>query len=614
MTAGRTMTREDVARRIVELPAGTRAQALALAVRLYGDPSDASGARAQASRDPDERRAYAGDPWAYFSDILGIDLTGQQEESLQLIEKHDRVLIPAGNNLGKTFTLAGYGIYRLDAVAALPDEAMGLPEQGGRVLLPGPDHGTIFQTIYAEMLTLASRAEVRGYRMPGSRSEKSVSWRVRAKWHVEAFSPPQSVQEEVAHQASGRHHRNQVALIEEGQGVDGRVWRAAEGMCSSPGNKIVSTFNPTEPVGPAYQRARAGGYRVLHLSAFDHPNVRKRRDVVPDAVDFRRIDDRVKTECRDRGPYPSTPVEEDHGEFVYALPPPGSDPESGPREDGHPGDPDGELRVYRPGPTFSSQVLGQWPEQSDRGLFDPGPWDKAVRRWRDQRLRTTRPDRVGVDAARRGEDENVACPAWGETAGALLEAFASAQDAGPGHVEKIRKERRAYVGELQVLGSGDGPEVAGRLARAFGDVPYNIDEGGVGASVLDHTARVIGYDAAGVSFGASPPEPTPGEPWSEDLRTAMYVRAARLVNLGLADPPDDPLLREEVMAQRVEHRTRTVRTKKKTRRVPSVKLEKKKEVKKRIGRSPDRADAFVLSLHGVSATKYDPDDWTTVKR
>lgn len=552
-------------------------------------------------RDPNFRRKYAGDPWAYSRDICGWHLTGQQERALELIEKVDRLLVPAGNNIGKTFVLALYCMYRMDAVAALPDEERDLEEQGGRILLPGPDHATIFSTVYSEMLDHAARAERRGFLMPGRRSEQSVLWRVRPRWEVEAFSPKQRVSQTVAHSAAGRHHQNQVALIEEGQGVEEQVWLGVEGMCSAAGNKIVSSFNPTESRGPAFTRAQSGAYRVLYLSALDHPNVAERRSIVPAAVDFRVVDNRVRNDCRDRGQYPKVKIDRTRGDFYYAIPPRGAK-ERGPREDGVPGHPAGRVRVYRPNPAFIAQVLGRWPRASELSLFDPESWDEAVRRGRARRARRRAPDVVGVDVAREGDDETTAAPRWGDDAETLLIDYAAIREAGEEGVEAFRRLRRQQIGELVVFPQGKGPETARLVGGAFPESPMAIDEAGVGASVLDHITAVLGLEATGVSFAAAAPRPTPGEVWSENLRTAMYVRTALLVAAGLIDLPDDPLLREECLAHEVEPRSRSVpapeRGPKAKVRKPSVLLIEKKIIKKRIGRSPDRSDALVLGANG----------------
>lgn len=571
------------------------------------------GARAVARRSPAERRRYATDPWAYFRDVLGYRLTQQQDEVLELIMRYDRVLVPSGTDLGKTFLLAGVALFFFDAVAALPNEELDLEEQGAQILLPGVNERAVYSTLYQAMLEHAERAERRGYIMPGRRSENSVLWRVRPRWFVEVLTPPQRVGQQVSHAASGRHHRNQVALIEEGQGVPEALWKAAEGACSSPGNKIISPFNPTEPMGAAYERARSGSWKVHHLSALDHPNVRTRSHVISQAVDFRTIDARVRNECIDRGPYPEVQPDPDYQDFVYALPPFDAE-ERGPRTDGFPGHPDAPLRVYRPSPSFVAQVLGDWPKVSESGLFRPATWDPAVERWHERPDPVDPPDRVGVDPAREGSDDTCAAPAWGETAGALLSRYlelqkAAASNGGAAKIEELRAAGRARVGAIRVLRKGDGVDVAQELVSLWGDVPYNVDDTGVGSSPLDHLRRVLELDAEGVSFAAAPPEPLPGLPWCEDMRTWLYVMAARLVDAGLVDVPDDPLLRQEVMAHQVEWKTRTVevydpRLKRHVKkRVPSLKLEPKDSVKGRIGRSPDRADAFVLALYGPPAKR-----------
>lgn len=552
-------------------------------------------------RDPEHRRGFLGDPQRYFYDILGWRLTGQQENALGEIDTRDRILIPAANNVGKTWLLGGYGVYTMDVGATVADLTRELAERGTMLLLPGPDHDTIRGSIWREMLMHLRRALSRGFGMPGEWSEKSVLWRVRPDWFTEAFSPQRKVGREVAHTVSGRHAEHMVAIIEEGQGVDEPIWRAVEGMCSGEGNKIISAFNPTEPMGAAFTRGQGDDYFVLHIDALGHPNVRSRSVVVPAAISFRTVDRRVRNDCTDRGAPPHAQPDPDHLDFLYALPPANA-LERGPRPDGIPGHPDGPVRVYRPSGIFQGQVLGRWPNTGHTGLFDLVALNAAIARWRVNSEPTRAPDRVGLDAAREGDDDSVLAPAWGESAETLLRAYADARLEGPDALEALLAHRRVRVGTLTILAKGDGPTVAQQAATLYPDSPWMVDEGGVGASVLDHAAKVIRIDAVGVSFSALPSPPTPGEQWSENERTALYLRAAMLVARGLVDAPDDPLLREELIAHRLVFKSRVVEVidrygQKRRERKPSVLLLSKDEIKKLIGRSPDRADAFVLALY-----------------
>lgn len=601
-----TISRAELGARIMKLPSGQRELAVRLMRRLaeLGDAAARKGARSHATRDVIERRRYAEsrDPWAYARDVFGYNLTPQQDEVLEALLTESRLLVPSANNMGKTFILALWGLFRFDAMGAMENPDSGDREQGARILLPGPDHDTVFETLYSEMLVHAARAEMRGHLMPGTRSELSVNWRVRPMWNVEVFSPPARVARNVTHTASGRHHRNQCALVEEGQGVAEPLWRATEGMCSSAGNQIVSSFNPTEPVGAAYNRATNGTYRVIHLDAFDHPNVRERRLVIPDAVDFRVVDGRVRDDCRDRGPFPATPLEAEYGDFVYGLPRLGT-PERGPREDGEPGHPDAPLRVYRPGGAFQAQVRGEWPSMSGTGLFDPAALERSMARWREQNDPDTIPDRVGADPAREGRDDATAVPSWGETAEQLLRAYALAEQSGEAAINTLLN-RRTRVGEIVVFPKSDGVTLARSMHYRFPDCPFSIDDGSVGTSPIDHLARVLGRDVVAVSFSAAPHPPVnKSEPWSENLRTQLYLRAALATNRDLIDWPDDPLLKQELLAHSLEYGARVVeqfdsrKGRKEKIRVTSVALIDKDTVKKAIGRSPDRSDGSVLSLY-----------------
>jgi hypothetical protein len=236
-------------------------------------------------------------------------------------------------------------------------------------------------------------------------------------------------------------------------------------------------------------------------------------------------------------------------------------------------------------------------------LFDPEAWDRAVARYRDRATPDGEPDVVGVDPAREGDDETCVIPRWGEDAETLLRAYATARTESEGAIEAVY-ERRQWIGGAHILPKGKGPEIAERVARLYPATPIAIDEGGPGYSVLDHLSAVLRKEVYGVSFAAVAPAPTPGESWSENMRTAMYLRAAKLVALGLVDLSDDQLLRQECMAHKLLPKARTVLdplTGRKERK-PTVLLIQKDHIKKAIGRSPDRADAFVLAANGPIGT------------
>jgi hypothetical protein len=465
----------------------------------------------------------------------------------------------------------------------------------------------------------AERAAARGFPMPGRRSF-APKWWVRPAWDVRLIVPRKQVSQKIAHAASGSHHANMVALIEEAAGVFEAVWLAIEGMCSGQGNKVFAAFQPNDPTGPAAQRARLAEWKVIHLSAFDHPNVRGRQIVVPGAVGHTFVDTSVRIHCQDLGPASSRRPDPIYNEFVYALPKPGQPEAPAPklspaealaysaRPDGMPGHPDAELHVYRPDSIAEAQVFGLWPSSSQRGLFAEGHVREMFRRFKG--TPATAPDRVGFDVALQGDDDSIVTPAWGRGAEWLLRTWQEAVKVGDTGTQEALLAQHALVGAAQVLPKGSGPAMAQAAVAAWPLSPFIVDAGGEGRSAFDHLTEVIRADASGVQFGGLPPEPVLGEPWSENMRTAMYVRAAMLVRFGLVDAAEDPLLLEELLAHELLSKQRTVEAEGRKERVEAVLLISKDKIKERIGRSPDRADAFVLALtEQAQASSHRPFVW-----
>ena len=564
------------------------------------------------SRNPAHRRALAPFPNRYAKEIFGIELDPQQTEAFENLIRYPNQLWPGGNNIGKSVlgALAAWWVY--DARAALPDDEQNLPEQGARVLLGGPDADSIFATIYTRMLGLAEQARQRGYLMPGTISERSVYAFAGPEWRIEPLTAPRKVGERQAHGAAGRHHRNLIVILEEGCGIGESIWTAAEGMASSRGNMILSPTNPTESGGSFHARATGGKrrYFVFHLSAFRHPNVLQRAEVIPAAIDYLKVDERVHDFCLCLGRYPDVLPDSLFDDFVYAVPAPG-EPERGPRTDGFLGHPDGELKVYRPDARFSATVLGKFPTEADGGLFSPGALDASMARWRERALPAGPPDRVGVDAAREGSDSTVHCPAWGKTAAALLERY---------HL--LRKDRKdpavemadevVYVGSPRIAPKGTGDVVAAHLVGIYPDkaTPWLIDNGSVGVSIIDTARAFLKMNVVPVDFGGAAPKRVPEEYYCLNKRSALYVRGAMLVNAGLVDTPDDAMLREELLAHRIiwkDDMVEEMEGGRKVRRLVNVaKILEKAEVKKALGRSPDRADAFLLALDEPPAKRAGP--------
>jgi phage terminase large subunit len=147
----------------------------------------------------------------------------------------------------------------------------------------------------------------------------------------------------------------------------------------------------------------------------------------------------------------------------------------------------------------------------------------------------------------------------------------------------------------------DGPDLAGKFLEALvplrghaEPVRVNVDVTGEGASCFDALVRAAadnGLELNGVNFGASPTAQPPVGPGYANLATQMWFELRAALEQGAALPDesvcsrvDSAKLEGELVARKYGFDLQG-----------RLCIERKKDMKARIGRSPDRADACVLA-------------------
>lgn len=214
-------------------------------------------------------------------------------------------------------------------------------------------------------------------------------------------------------------------------------------------------------------------------------------------------------------------------------------------------------------PLYQVHVLGNFPTQSENAVIGLGLVEAARRRYPD---RLPPPTVFGVDVARFGDDDTVIQPVSGYLAHPAIP-----------------------------LSSMDGPTVAGRVMdtverMAHGPVTVNVDVIGVGASVYDHlkhSERARGLQITTVEVNVA--EKATADGYSK-LRDQLWFAVRDWLRDGGA-LPEDSRLEAELVAPIYGFDTQG-----------RAKVESKDDIKKRLGRSPDRADALALAVYRAPQT------------
>ena len=355
---------------------------------------------------------------------------------------------------------------------------------------------------------------------------------------------------------SGKHSPHLLFIIDEGDAVPDEVYRGIESCMSGGHARLLIMFNPRAEVGEAYRMERDHRANVVQLSAFNHPNVRTGKDIIPGAVTRETTVRRICQWCR-----PLTDTESPDGDCFELLDfLVGATAKS---QSGHEYEPLGAGYYKIMEPAFSYMVLGQYPSQGTNQLISREWIARARSRWDAYILEHGEiPPKytfavMGQDIGEFGTDANVSCFRYG------------------GYVERF-----IVWSGIDTLKTGDRAV----LEYKSRDVSTaNVDATGIGAGVAPHMQRG-GCSAVPVKVASSPTEKTElGEFYI--LRDQLWwaCREWLRTDPGAMLPPDEMLI-EELTTPTYEVQGGKIR------------VMKKETMRELLKRSPDRADALCLTF------------------
>ncbi len=344
------------------------------------------------------------------------------------------------------------------------------------------------------------------------------------------------------------HHDQAVMLVfDEAVGVEPIFWEAAETMLNGEEYAFLAIYNPTDQTSFAYQAEHAGNCHVVTLSALDHPNIsaemRGQPPPYPAAIRLARLDELIRQW--------SAPADGARQPHDIEWPPHG----------GH---------WLRPSPLCECRLLGRWPSQAMNAVWSEAAWDRAC----SSALEPSGPLQIGADIARFGDDDTAIHVRRG---GVSLH-----------HESHNGWDTSRTAARLRQLANEYG-------ARHFVEpktVVVAIDDIGVGSGVVD---QAEGYHFVGVN-GSS--RPFAGEQnLYPNRRSELWFHLAEQAAKGevsFARLPDAVRrdLRGELLSPfyAIDYQGRRV-------------VERKDDTKKRLGKSPDNADAVMLAYARLNVPK-----------
>lgn len=206
----------------------------------------------------------------------------------------------------------------------------------------------------------------------------------------------------------------------------------------------------------------------------------------------------------------------------------------------------------RDNPWVKAYILGQFPPGSINALLGVDEVRDAMARHLTEDQYSYSQRRLGIDVARFGDDRTVLFPRQG------LAALKPAE-----------------------MRNATGPEISARamLARERWEWEMAMvdDTGGYGASAID-SMNLAGLPVSPVNFSGKATDPR-----YFNKRSEMWFKMAQWIRAGGALPKEPDLVRELTAPTYTLDKGR-------------LRLEEKEQIKKRLGFSPDKADALALTF------------------
>jgi hypothetical protein len=467
---------------------------------------------------------YANDPCGYTADVLKIQLTEQQKAIANaILEPPRKVKVPSGHNVGKSFIAAVLVNWWFDSF------------DPGIVITTAPSEKALIDTLWSEIRMQRQKAGLSmpfiGPRAPEMRTSES-HW---AKGYVAAKS--ESFQ--------GKHRGRQLIVFDEDEGCDPAYWTAAKSMFKPElGHAWLCIGNPTTNDSQsaleelAIDAAGNPAWRIIRLSALDHPNIHAQLHgqppAVPNAVTLDQARQWISDWCE-----PIGASDKADGDFEFPV---------------------GSNLWYRPGPIGEARILGRRPTQGTYGVWSPALFDRAI----STPLEVPKDElpQIGADVARFGDDYTCLHVRCGPVSLAHLSANGLSITETAGRIKLLASQ---FYGHAR-------------------QVPIYVDDDGVGGGVVD-ILRDGGFNVVPVSAGSKARKPDD----YPNRRSELWFRVADRARTGQLDLTR--LSRDTIYRLRQQSLAPVWKLDAQCRRV----VEPKADTKKKIGRSPDDMDAVNLA-------------------
>jgi phage terminase large subunit len=231
-----------------------------------------------------EREVYQDlqkNPLKFFRKILRIKfITHDQEAIVKSVLKNKFTGVKAAHGIGKTFIEACIAVWFL------------FTHKDSMVITTAPTERQVRDLLWSQINHLLNKSLV----YIGGK-EKQTGYSLAPRWFAAGITTTAGNEEDSAVRFQGYHAKHILVIIDEAVGVHQAIWEAIDGITNSENAKILAVGNPMTPNCAFKKHIDTGQWNVITVSALNHPNVVQKKEIIPGAVSYKWIKDKIKMWC-----------------------------------------------------------------------------------------------------------------------------------------------------------------------------------------------------------------------------------------------------------------------------------------------------------------------------
>ena len=455
---------------------------------------------------------YRDNPAQYSKDWFDMELYDKQIEILESVKGNKWTVVKSIPGVGKTQTAAVAVLWFMSCFYRPV------------VVTTAPTYRQVVTLLWTRIQGLHAKAGMRGMPIGGAMLTTKFTTpdpECYAVGYVARKTDPESFLGQ--HSPSG----NILIVADEAGGISHEIWVAMDKLMTNYGARFLGIGNPLQSSGDFYDSFRDPKFSKITISAWDCPNIKEKRIVIPGLTTYDWIEPK--------------------------------------------------LNLPKDSPIYCSDVLAQFPTSDEHALI-PLSWiELAEQRWEENQglyeediaNNRIRPIVQGCDPADTGSDYTAIV--WRDKKRVLS-------------LKKVQQSVMESAGYLKSVIDA-GYQYDGHTLKIYKTA---VDSIGIGTGIVGRL-RELEIPVTGVNFGERTDYKDKfGNLEFLNLRALCWWRLREAL-----DPDGDELLElprdEDLRADLTIPKWERMSTGK-------IKIESKEEIRKRLGRSPDKGDALAITF------------------